>query len=70
MLRLLLEARERAGITQVELAKKLRLTQSAVSKVERGERRLDVIELVSWCKALEVSFKEFAGDLERRLLGR
>ena len=46
-------AREDRGLTQVELAKKLRVTQSWVSKCERGSRRLDVVELEIWCKALE-----------------
>ncbi len=43
---LLLEAREAAGLTQAELAVRLRRPQSFVSKVESGERRLDVIELL------------------------
>lgn len=42
--RVLVEARERSGMTQVELAKRLRKPQSFVSKYERGERGLDVIE--------------------------
>jgi transcriptional regulator with XRE-family HTH domain len=46
-------AREARGLTQVELAKKLRVTQSWVSKCERGSRRLDVVELEIWCKALD-----------------
>ena len=36
--------RKAAGVTQVELAERLGKPQSFVSKVERGERRLDVIE--------------------------
>jgi transcriptional regulator with XRE-family HTH domain len=39
------QARERSGLTQVEVAAKLRTTQTFVSKCERGERRLDIIEL-------------------------
>ena len=39
------EARERAGLTQVEVARRLRVTQSYVSKCESGERRVDVVEL-------------------------
>ena len=39
------KTRQEAGLKQVEVAKKLRKPQSFVSKVERGERRLDVAEL-------------------------
>ena len=44
------EARERAGLTQVEVARRLRVHQSFVSKSESGERRVDVIELVAFAK--------------------
>jgi transcriptional regulator with XRE-family HTH domain len=67
LLQLLLEARTRAGITQIQMAKKLRTTQSAVSKVERGERRLDIVELHAWCKGLGTSFKKLAAELDDRL---
>lgn len=39
-------AREAAGVTQVELARRLRKPQSFVSKIESGERRLDVVEFL------------------------
>ncbi|WP_292046064.1 MULTISPECIES: helix-turn-helix domain-containing protein [unclassified Brevundimonas] len=45
--------RKAAGVTQVELAERLGKPQSFVSKVERGERRLDVIEFCQVAKALE-----------------
>jgi transcriptional regulator with XRE-family HTH domain len=63
-LRTLRQARRTAGVTQQDLARRLRMTQSAVSKCERGERRLDVIELRLWCAALGVSFRQFAADLD------
>ncbi|MGT2512285.1 helix-turn-helix domain-containing protein [Cupriavidus basilensis] len=44
-----------AGITQADLAARLDVTQTFVSKCERGERRLDVKELRSWCMAIGVS---------------
>lgn len=49
---LLIQARKAAGMTQLELAAKLSRPQSFVSKFERGERRLDVIEFLDIARAL------------------
>ena len=46
LLDLLVAARKRAGVTQERLAEMLGRPQSFVSKFERGERRLDVIEFL------------------------
>lgn len=48
----LVETRKAAGVTQVQLAERLGRPQSFVSKVERGERRLDVIEFCQVSEAL------------------
>ena len=51
---LLVEAREAAGLTQYDIAERLKRPQSYVSKYERGERRLDVIEFLEVAEALDV----------------
>jgi transcriptional regulator with XRE-family HTH domain len=48
------KARADAGLTQAEVAEKLGLYASFVSKAESGERRLDVVELAQLCKAYGV----------------
>ena len=48
------QLRETAGVTQSELASLLGQPQSWVSKVEVGERRLDIEELRQICVALDV----------------
>lgn len=61
----LVAARKRAGLTQEQLAERLGATQSFVSKCERGERRLDIVELREWCRALGVSFATFVAKFDR-----
>ncbi|MBZ9909847.1 helix-turn-helix domain-containing protein [Mesorhizobium sp. BR115XR7A] len=52
MIELLVQARKDAGITQVELGKRLGQRQTFVSKFELGERRLDVAEFVAVSRAI------------------
>jgi transcriptional regulator with XRE-family HTH domain len=52
--RLLIEARKTAAITQTELATRLSRPQSFVSKFERGERRLDIIEFFEVAQAIGI----------------
>lgn len=49
---LLIAAREKAGLTQQQLADLLDKPQSYIAKYEGGERRLDVIEFISIARAL------------------
>ena len=58
---MLVTARQNAGLTQIELASKLKISQPNISKIERCERRIDALELVEW---LEITgqqglFKKF-----------
>lgn len=68
--RSLREHRLKAGLTQSELSDQLGRSQSFVSDVERGVRRLDVVELRDICQLLGVNFIAFLQDLEVRLVGR
>lgn len=58
------KTREDIGVTQIQIAKKLKITQSQVSKIERGERRLDFIELRRWLRALGVPISDFVTRFE------
>ena len=60
-------AREAASVTQVDLAGQLGTDQSYVSKYERAERRLDIIEVRAICKALGISFPDFVTSFEKEL---
>jgi transcriptional regulator with XRE-family HTH domain len=63
-IKLLRTSRERSGLTQQEIAVRLKSTQTIVSKCERGERRLDVVELKAWCYAIGITLNEFLIEFE------
>lgn len=65
LLRQLVAARKSAGITQQEIAGKLKKPQSFVSKYERGERRLDVVEFLAIARAIGVEPSAFLRDLSK-----
>jgi transcriptional regulator with XRE-family HTH domain len=50
---MLVAARTSAGLKQIDVARRLGLPQSYVSKVEQGERRLDVIEFLEFSRAID-----------------
>ena len=52
-LSMLVSARQEKGLSQRDVAKRLKKIQSYVSKYERGERRLDVIEFLDVAKVLD-----------------
>jgi transcriptional regulator with XRE-family HTH domain len=64
-LRIFRETRRRSGLTQVDLAHKVGQTQSFISKCERGERRVDLVELRAFCRAFGLSLTQFVASFER-----
>ena len=53
------KARQEAGLDQAEVAKLLGRTQSHVSKVEAGQRRIDVVQLKEFAKIYKKDIKHF-----------
>lgn len=55
-----------AGLTQVQMAKKLRVVdQSYISKIERGERYVDMLFFLDWCHACGVKAAEAVSEFEK-----
>lgn len=50
---ILIELRRSAGVTQVELARRIGKDQSVVSLIEGAHRRVDVVEFCTICRALD-----------------
>lgn len=63
MLVLLRAKRTASKVSQAELARRLNWTQADVSKCETGVRRLDVIELKLWLKALGLELTAFVSEM-------
>lgn len=53
------KARLEAGLRQIDVAKKLKRTQSYVSRVEVGEQRLDILELQKFAKLYDKDINYF-----------
>ena len=66
LISLLKQKRQELGITQDELAGKINLDQTFVSKFETGERRLDIIELKMVCEALGTDFLSFVAEFDKK----
>ncbi|MBM0104045.1 helix-turn-helix transcriptional regulator [Steroidobacter sp. S1-65] len=69
LLEVLLAAREKAGLTQQQLADRLGKPQSFISKYEGGERRIDVIEFIAIADALEMDASRAIRDIRSKFRG-
>ena len=63
-------SRRQANVTQTDLALELGMDQSYVSKYERAERRLDVVEVWAICQALKIDWADFMGKFDKVLRKR
>lgn len=68
LLKLLYAKRMAAGLKQEELAKKLGVHQSFISKTENGERRLDFVELADFCTALGTDLTALTEEFQKELI--
>jgi len=60
------KARLEAGLSQEQLAKRVGWDQTYVSKIERGVRRVDVVELIAICEAIRINPAEFVRRLYQK----
>lgn len=66
----LVAARRDAGVSQVDLAERIGRTQSFISQIERGVRRLDVIEFYAIAKAIGADPASLFAALAEKLPAR
>jgi transcriptional regulator with XRE-family HTH domain len=66
LIELLVAAREKAQLTQQQLADRLGKPQSFIAKYEGGERRIDVIEFLAITRALDVDPARIIRELASR----
>ncbi|NSY38132.1 helix-turn-helix transcriptional regulator [Leisingera sp. ANG59] len=60
----LVDARKAAGLSQVELAKKLNCQQSMVARIESEQRRIDVVELIVIARAIGAELHDLLANVE------
>ena len=63
---LFVEERKRTGITHKTLAERLGVDRSAVTRIETGERRVDIVELQQICEVMGISLVDFVKQYEER----
>lgn len=55
-------ARNQQELSQSEVAKQLDITQSYLSRIENGERDIDLALAMKFCQVLSLDFQEFVKE--------
>lgn len=64
---LLWQLRKEAHLTQLALAEKLHVAPSRISEYEKAGRRMDILQLRHYCKAVGITLRQFVDRLEASL---
>jgi len=64
--KLLTKARKEAKLTQTALAHRLNRRQAYISRIERGERRIDVVEFLDLAHAIGFNPAKFITEFDRQ----
>lgn len=67
LVEVLVKAREKSGLTQAQVAEKVGKDQTFVSIVERGQRRVDVLEFVALARAMGADPAKLFVEVLKRL---
>ena len=59
----LVQARKTAGLSQQELASRLKTSQTVIARIETGERRVDVVEFIDLARALRTDPRRVLDEL-------
>lgn len=70
LVELLVAARRKAGLTQTDLAQAIGKDQKFISLIERGQRRVDVLEFYVLAKAMGLEPLKLYADLVKKLPDR
>lgn len=67
LVEVLTEARQKSELTQAQLADRIGKDQTFISLIERGQRRVDVLEFVALARAMGADPKRLFSEVLKRL---